>query len=457
SLCHGQLGKFLHQRELRALTWGRGEIFRCHSAEMEGKKYDLVVYGATGFTGQYTVDEVARVAEGENLTWAIAGRNMAKLQKVLGEASLRTGKNLEEIPIIIADSSSANSLEDMAKQARVVLNCVGPYRFYGEPVVRACIEHGTHHLDISGEPQFLEKMQLLYHGKAKENKTFIIGATGFDSVPADSGVLFMEEKFKDGSLTNIESYFAACPGPKGGAVNTGTLESAVHALANLHEMKDIRAALYPEPMPKNEFKLPKRVFFHSDQVNKWCLPFVGSDEMVIYRTVRDHLAVQKIEKPFQYLAYMCMPNIFAAVGFIFFGAFLGFMGYFSVTRWLLLKYPHIFTLGLFRKGGPTKEQIDGSSFSMTFVGRGFDSAANMKPGAKPNRLVVARLSGPEPGYVTTPACMVQCGVTVLKELKTMPHKGGVLTAGAAFSGTNLIQRLETRNLKFTTLSDTVKN
>ena len=424
---------------------------------MAEKKYDLVVYGASGFTGQYTVDEVAVVAEQENLSWAIAGRNMAKLQKVLSEASSRTGKNLEEIAIIIADSSSTNSLEEMAKQARVVLNCVGPYRFYGEPVVRACIEHGTHHLDISGEPQFLEKMQMLYNGKAKENNTFVIGATGFDSVPAEAGVLYMEEKFKDGRLTNIENFFKTQAGPKGGAINTGTLESAVYALANLHEMKDIRALLYPEPMPKNEFKRPKHVLFHSEQVNKWCLPFVGSDESVIHRTIRDHIAVNKVDKPFQFVAYMCLPNLLAAIATMLFGVFFGIMGYFSPTRWLLLKYPHIFTLGIFRKGGPTKEQIDGCSFSMTFVGYGFDSADSVKRGAKPNRLVVAKMTGPEPGYVTTPICMVACGVAVLKEAKNMPHKGGVLTAGAAFSGTNLIERLEKRNVKIALLSDTVSN
>ncbi|GFR78893.1 saccharopine dehydrogenase oxidoreductase [Elysia marginata] len=421
---------------------------------MAEKKFDIVVYGATGFTGQYCVDEMARVAETEGLTWAVAGRNMAKLQKVLNESSARTGKSLEEIPILIADSSSTKSLDEMAKQSRVVLNCVGPYRFYGEPVVRACLENSTHHLDISGELQYIEKMQLLYNGKAKENNTFIIGATGFDSVPADAGVLFMEEKFKDGRLTNIESFASFKAGPKGSAVNTGTLESAVYAVSNYHEMKDIRPLLYPEAMPKNEYKISKRVLFHDERMNKWCVPFVGVDEQIVYRTIRDHLAVKKIEKPFQYLAYMIMPNVFAAVGFFFFMAYIGFMSYFSVTRSLLLKFPKIFTLGLFKKGGPTNEQVNGSSFSMTFVGRGFDSVENITAGAKPNRVVTARLNGPEAGYLTTSASMVQCGVIILKESSTMPHKGGVMTAGAAFSGTNIIQRLDERNLKFTLISDT---
>ncbi|GFO29898.1 saccharopine dehydrogenase oxidoreductase [Plakobranchus ocellatus] len=422
---------------------------------MATKKYDIVVYGATGFTGQYTVDEVARVAEEENLSWAVAGRNMAKIQKVLSESSSRTGKNLEETPIIIADSSSLVSLETMAKQARVVLNCVGPYRFYGESVVRACIEQGTHHLDISGEPQFLEKMQLLYNGKAKDKNTFVIGATGFDSVPAESGVMYMEEQFKGGRLTNVENFVKFHRGPKGSAVNTGTFESAVHAIANWNEVKDIRSLLYPESMPRNEYKLPKRVLFYSGHVNKWCVPFVGIDEAIVYRTTRDSLATGRRDKPAQFAAYMCMPNFIAAIGFLTFATIFGILAYFSPTRWLLLKFPNIFTFGTFRKGGPTKEQIDGCSFAMTFVGHGFDSTENVKPGVKPNRCVVAKLTGPEPGYVTTPICMVQCGVVILKEAESMQHKGGVLTAGAAFSGTKLLERLDKHNIKITTISDTI--
>ena len=119
---------------------------------MTSNRYDFVVLGATGFTGQFVVEELAR-SVGTKKHWAVAGRNADKLKAVLAEATSNTGIALDKIPIIAADVSDASTLAVMAKQAKIVLNCVGPYRFYGEAVVAACVENGASCLDISGEPQ----------------------------------------------------------------------------------------------------------------------------------------------------------------------------------------------------------------------------------------------------------------------------------------------------------------
>ncbi|GFS14893.1 saccharopine dehydrogenase-like oxidoreductase [Elysia marginata] len=422
---------------------------------MASEKFDLVVFGASGFTGQYVVDEVSRVAEEENLTWAIAGRNMAKLQKVLSEASKRTGKDLSEAAIIIADTTSKSSLEEMAKQAKVVLNCVGPYRFFGEPVVKACIEHGAHHLDICGEPQFLETMQLLYHSKAKENNVLVIGATGFDSVPAEAGIMYLQEKFASGQLTNVEGFLSIQTGPAGGAMNFATYESAVHGLSNAKELINLRKSLYPEPMPKIQHRLPKRSsLFFSEEVKKWCLPFMGSDRSVVYRTTRSHFSAGILKNPVEFFPYMCMSSLFSALKFVTFGLIFNFLCKFSFGRWILLNFSNVITLGVVKKGGPTKEQIEGSSATITFVGHGYDSPDSVKAGGKPNRQVTARLTAPEIGYVTTPICMLQCAVLVLKEGDKMKFRSGVLTPGAAFFGTSLLERLNKHNVKIETVSDT---
>ena len=115
------------------------------------------------------------------ISWAVAGRNEGRLQAAMARAGAVVGADLSSgddhdvmmvmvtdnifspVPLILCDSSDSSSLLQMAQQARIVLNCVGPYRFYGEAVVEACVEAGAHHLDISGEPQYLEKMQLKYH------------------------------------------------------------------------------------------------------------------------------------------------------------------------------------------------------------------------------------------------------------------------------------------------------
>ncbi|XP_059163768.1 saccharopine dehydrogenase-like oxidoreductase [Physella acuta] len=420
---------------------------------MSQNRYDLVLFGASGFTGHYTIDEVSKVAEEENLTWAVAGRNMNKLQKVLSEASVRTGKNLDDIPIIIADVDSAASLEEMAKQAKIVLNCVGPYRFYGEAVVKACIENGAHHLDISGEPQFLEKVQLLYNAKAKENNVFVIGTVGFDSIPAEMGIEYTKQQFKDGEMTNVESFVEFHSGPEGSAVNTGTFESAVYGLAHWNELKSLRKSLYPEPMPKYQYRLPKRSFlYYHNELKKWCLPFPGSDKSVFYRTQRELLDKKQMERPIEFNPYFCPLNLCHAIGTIFFGIIFFILTNFSLGRSLLLKYPHIVSFGVFRKGGPTKKQIDGASFSMTFIGHGFEKFEKDRSGQKPNKKVITKIIGPEPGYVATPIFMVQSAVTLIRNESKLSQKGGVFTPGVIFKDTDLIERLQRDRIQFITVS-----
>ncbi|XP_075940846.1 saccharopine dehydrogenase-like oxidoreductase [Anarhichas minor] len=101
-----------------------------------------------------------------------------------------------DVEIIVADVSVEESLAIMCQQGVVILNCVGPYRFYGQPVVKACIANGAHYIDICGEPQFLERMQLEHHTKALDRGVDVIGSCGFDSVPADLGVLYTQKQFK---------------------------------------------------------------------------------------------------------------------------------------------------------------------------------------------------------------------------------------------------------------------
>ncbi|KAK3093401.1 hypothetical protein FSP39_015091 [Pinctada imbricata] len=267
---------------------------------MAESRFDIVIFGATGFTGQFVVEEVARVSEEEGLTWAVAGRSMDKLQKVLTQASKMTGKELEEKTILIADTSNYESLLEMAKKAKVILNCVGPYRFYGEQVVKASIEGGASHLDISGEPQYMEKMQLMYHGKAKESKVYVVSACGFDSIPAEYGILHALQKF-DGQVNSVESYMEFHTGPEGAAINSGTLESALYGFLHAGELKSLRKSLFPEALPSFKHKITKRsAFFKSDVINKWCTTFLGSDKSVIYRTQQyNHLEGKT--KPVRYI------------------------------------------------------------------------------------------------------------------------------------------------------------
>lgn len=165
-------------------------------------RLDIIIFGASGFTGKHTIPYVYKFAkaDGRSLTWGVAGRSEQKVKAALDEAAKKLEVTFDDIPIITADVDDEESLKRMAERARIVVNCCGPYRFYGEPVVKACIEAGTHHVDVSGEPQYMESIQLKYHKAAEEKGVYVISACGFDSIPTDLGVVFLQEKFEGGCL-----------------------------------------------------------------------------------------------------------------------------------------------------------------------------------------------------------------------------------------------------------------
>ena len=186
------------------------------SNNTESPEFDLVIFGATGFTGFFVVRELVlsieeNPSEYSQLKWAVAGRSLAKLDDVLQKVGLELGKNLVNVPKIEADIKEPSSLTLMAAKTKLIINTVGPYRFFGRPMVDACVQARTDHIDISGEPQYIETMQLEYSKKAEDNGTLIISTCGWDSIPCDLGVDFLKRKF-DGKLHSVETFMAIKPG-----------------------------------------------------------------------------------------------------------------------------------------------------------------------------------------------------------------------------------------------------
>lgn len=418
------------------------------------RPYQLVIFGATGFTGQFVVEEVARTAaEGPNgsLKWAVAGRSKQKLEKVLEQAAgvLSKPELRTEVDIIVADVGEPDSLAAMCKQAVIVLNCVGPYRFYGEPLVKACVENGAHHIDISGEPQFLEGMQLNYDSSAAEKEVYIIGSCGFDSIPADMGVLFTKDQFK-GTLTSVESFLTVNSGPDGGCIHDGTWQSAVYGFADSKKLQGLRRKFNHKPLPVVGSKLKRRgSLFYSNEIQQYTVPFMGSDPSVVKRTQR-FLVEQHGATQVQYGAYAGIGGVGNIIKMMFAGIMFWFMVKFSFGRSLLIKYPEIFTCGVFSKAGPTRKQMEGTSFQMAFYGEGYTEGQDPSHG-KPNGKIRTVVQGPEAGYVATPIAMVQAALTILNESSALPQRGGVYTPGAAFAKTTLVNRLNKHGIQFSVL------
>ncbi|CAM4648616.1 unnamed protein product [Leuciscus chuanchicus] len=325
------------------------------------RPYHIIIFGASGFTGQFVVEEVARTAsEGPkgSLKWAVAGRNRAKLEKVLEQAAGVLGKPelKSEVDVLIADVNDADSLAAMCKQGVIVLSCVGPYRFFGEPVVKTCVENGAHCIDISGEPQFLESMQLNYHGQAAEKGIYVVGSCGFDSIPADMGVIYTRDQFK-GTITAIESFLTANAGPEGGSIHDGTWQSAIYGFADGPKLRSLRKKFSHKPLPLVGAKIKKRgALFYSNEIQQYALPFMGSDPSVVKRTQR-YLHEELNESPVQYGAYVGVGGISNIFKLVFAGLMFWFLVKFSFGQNLLIKFPEFFSFGFFSKDGPTRKQV----------------------------------------------------------------------------------------------------
>lgn len=164
----------------------------------ENRPYAVVLYGATSFVGQITAHYLTEFLsntkdkDGADVTWAIAGRDEAKLN----ELQSKLGSTVD---IILANSDDADSLDEMTKQTQVIISTVGPYLKYGEPLIKSCTTHGTDYVDLTGEAIFIKDMMDKYQDAAKQSGARIVNSCGFDSIPSDLGVYFTqiqaEEKF----------------------------------------------------------------------------------------------------------------------------------------------------------------------------------------------------------------------------------------------------------------------
>ncbi|XP_054281886.1 saccharopine dehydrogenase-like oxidoreductase [Macrosteles quadrilineatus] len=425
---------------------------------MASSRLDIVIFGATGFTGKVAVKEILKFVKDKNITWGVAGRSEDKLKQVLQEVSNKTGEDLSTVPVIVADVKDPSTLSAMAARAKVVANCVGPYRLYGEPVVKACIENGTHHVDVSGEPQFMEKMQLEYNKAAEEKGVYVISACGFDSIPADMGLIYFIEKF-NGEVNAVETYLESDSNEKveGASIHYGTWESAVYGLTHWNELRPLRQKLYPERLPSFTPKLEPRSALHkSDVIGKWCTPFPGSDRPVMYRSQRFLYEQDKV-RPVQVQAYIGFPNLLAAIMVILVGGIFALFTKTSFTRKLLLKHPKFFSFGFVSHEGPSEKTLTNTEFSITFSGVGWTEKAVEGPHTEPpNKTLVTKVSGRDPGYGLTTTALLLAGITIIKDGDKMPGKGGVLPPGAAFAKTSLIKDLSSYGLKFEVIKEDVK-
>lgn len=416
--------------------------------------FDIIIFGATGFTGKYVVEECTRNVKRK---WAIAGRCIEKMKTLLQMISLKTGVDVTNIPIIIADCNDVNSMNNMAKKGRVIINCSGPYRFYGESVVKACIEEGSDYIDVSGEPEFMEKMQLEYFDLARSMGCYIVNSCGMDSVPVDVGVIHFINNF-EGQVNYVEGYMRISSNSNKyePITNYTTWESAVHGFSNVKSLMDIRKKLFANwKKLKPEPSIPSRSTVHRSEIfdNKDSIPFPGADRSVVVRT-QMFLLKELNMRPVQFNPYLICDSKIILLALMVVGYFLQTLTKYEFGRKLLLKYPAMFSLGMMKKGGPSEEVQALTTATFKFYGEGW-SKEILEKHTEPKTIteptdsyMITSVEVRKPAYGFTAMCVVQCALILLTERDKLPSRGGVYTPGYAFYHTSIVQRLAERSFQF---------
>lgn len=376
------------------------------------REYDIVVFGATGFTGALTAEYLA-AHRPDGTRWAIAGRSLEKLEALRH----RIGDDVAILPASIDDP---RSLRDLAERSSAVVTTVGPYLRHGEPLVAACAEAGTDYLDLAGEPEFIDRTYVQYHGMAERTGARLVHACGFDSIPADLGALFTVQQLPADQPIRLRGYLTASGRPSGGTVN-----SAINSFARFRQA----AAAHTERRRAEPREQTRRVRAvggrpgYDRSVDRWVLPLPVIDPQIVVRSAR---ALPRYGPDFSYGHFLAVRNPLILGGLAAGAAAAFALAQLPPTRDLLLR--------LRRPGdGPSAEQRKRGWFRLRFVADG---------GA---RRVVTEVAGGDPGYGETAKMLGESALCLVND--RLPATAGQVTTAVAF-GDALRGRLERAGIAF---------
>jgi saccharopine dehydrogenase (NAD+, L-glutamate forming) len=383
---------------------------------MTEREHDVVVFGATGFTGALTAEYLA--GAGGAGRWAIAGRSKDKLERVRARLSA-------DVPMLVADVEDPASLRRMAESAKVVITTVGPYIHYGEPVVAACAAAGTHYVDLTGEPEFVDLMWLRHHQQAERSGAKLVHSCGFDSIPYDLGAFYTVGELPDGAPIKLEGFVRI-----NGTISGGTLHSAVHIMGRLRQGRQVagqRKKLEKRPTGRT-VKGVTALPHHDETAGGWVIPAPTIDPVTVLRSAR---ALDRYGPDFSYAHYIVTKRLPMAAGLVAGVGGVVALAQLPPTRNLLLKLKD-------PGDGPSPEERAKAWFKVRFRGEGG------------GRRVVTEVTGGDPGYGETSKMLAESAMCLAHD--DLPDGGGQLTPAVAM-GQALIDRLVAAGIGFATVSD----
>jgi short subunit dehydrogenase-like uncharacterized protein len=387
----------------------------------ENRAFDVVLFGATGFTGGLTAQYLASARE--PLRWALAGRSRDKLEQVL--ASLRDLRNPPEL--MLADASDQASLLQMASSTRVVITTVGPYITYGEGVVAACAELGTDYVDLTGEPEFFERSRSKYDAQAQASGARIVHACGFDSVPHDLGAYFTVKALRrrmpvgeqDTGAIEMQGIVQATGGFSGGTW---------HSMITVLGRKQAPPQLPMASKGRTLGWLAPRLRYRRE-LGVWQVPLPTIDPIIVLNSAR---VIDEYGPSFRYGHNLGLRWFVQIIGLALgFGAVYGLAQLEPTRNWLLkLKLPG---------EGPSAEARAKARFQVTFTAKSGSHRAS------------AAVRGGDPGYGETAKMLSESALCLALDRDRLPNRHGVLTSASAM-GDLLIARLQRAGITFEELS-----
>ena len=393
------------------------------------KIYDIIIWGASGFTGRLAVDYIYKNQNNSNLTWAVAGRNESKIKEILD------GKN---VPILIADSHDKESLVDLVKKTKVILTTVGPYARYGSELVEACAENGTHYCDLTGEVHWMRHMITKYQNTAKESGAKIVHTCGFDSIPSDIGVYFLQKNMRELYGVNAKQIKYRTRGFSGGA-SGGTVDSLMSMMEQAKKDSSI-LKIIANPYALNDkdkgLDGPDKMSPYFDEdFDAWVGPFImaGINTRVVRRT--NELLNNIYGDNFEYNEGSITGKgpkglIGATTSGMVTGGMAG-MAAFSPTRSILKSF-------LPKPGeGPSEETMENGFFEIELLG--------IHPTDRDKDIRVWIHGDKDPGYKSTAKMISESAMALAQD--DLNVGGGFWTPASAM-GDTLINRLPNAGVTF---------
>ena len=376
------------------------------------RELGIVIYGATGYTGKLVADYMNRkYGVNGDVSWAIAGRSVEKLEAIRDDLGIS-----DDLPLVLADASDPSSLHNMAARASVVLTTVGPYQLYGSELVSACAQAGTDYVDLCGEPNWMKEMITAHSDVAKSSGARIVFSCGFDSIPFDLGVYFVQQAAREQTGTVAPRVRGRVRGMKG-TWSGGTLASFKTTMAAAAKDPDLVATLISPfaltPGFNGADQPDGTQPMYDDVVNSWVAPFM----MATINTKNIHRSNLLLDHPY-------------GVDFVYDEMFMTGPGEQGEAIAKAIAEDKSMSTDQTKPGeGPTREERESGFYDLLFV-------AEVADGKTLSAVVKGDM---DPGYGSTSKMIVESAVCLLQNPDA--SSGGILTPASAM-GSLLIERLQ---------------